>query len=77
MVLVMALTVLMLLVAIIMMTMLAFAAAMYIIIMADFVQLGYKSHKRNSHSIACSYSSKSILVEKLNLATQELHFYDK
>ncbi len=24
-----------------------------------------------------SYSSKSIMVEKLNLATQELHFYDK
>lgn len=57
--------------------MLAFAAAIAIIIMTDFVQLGYKSHKRNSHSIACSYSSKSILVEKLNLATQELHFYDK
>lgn len=57
--------------------MLAFAAAIAIIIMTDFVQLGYKSHRRNSHSIACSYSSKSILVEKLNLATQELHFYDK
>ncbi len=54
---------------------------MIMLLIAKFsmTSIGYDVKQKNdeNNTQLFSYSSKSIMVEKLNLATQELHFYDK